>query len=75
VEKLSPRDWSLIARCLDEEGSDADLKELRQLIKLHPGLQDWMRTNEIYIRTSAPDFDSESAFDKLHNRFRNENLI
>ena len=75
MENLSTRDWSLIARCLDEEATDGDLIELRQLLRLHPDLKDWMRTNELFVRTVAPDFDPASAFEKLHNRFMNEDLI
>jgi hypothetical protein len=75
VEKLSTGDWSLIARCLDDEASDADLADLRQLLMIHPGLHDWIQANQLYIRITDLDFDTHAAFAKLHYRFKDEDLI
>lgn len=75
MDTISALDWSTIARCLDDEATDADLAELRRLRQQHPDLSDWMLTNEFYVPNSAAHFDAESAFKKIHHRFRNENLI
>lgn len=79
MKKITSQDWSLIARyLLKEEATQTDLVQFNALMREHPELeqelllldQDLSKNNNHSI-----NFDAEAALQKLHKRFKNEDLI
>jgi hypothetical protein len=79
MKGLSMGDWSLIARYLKDEASQDDLLELDLLVANYPNLKmefDWLgrELNSPKVQNTF-DFDAETAFERLNERFVQEGLV
>jgi hypothetical protein len=79
MKKITSQDWSLIARyLLKEEATQTERVQFDTLMREHPELkqelllldQDLSKNNNHSL-----NFDAEAALQKLHIRFKNEDLI
>jgi hypothetical protein len=79
MKRLSNQDWSLIARYLKEEASQTDLAQLNTLLQAYPNLKEELqhmdRNVNVSDHPSSTEFDADQAFQKLHERFKRENLL
>lgn len=77
MKRLTNQDWSLIARYLREEATAEDMDQLNTLLESHPNLEaELSLLNKDLKKPVTPDeFDADAAFQKLHQRFKNDKLI
>jgi hypothetical protein len=76
MKRLNTQEWSLIKRYLKAETSLQDLARLDILWAENPTLKS--EIDMLYGKVPLPspeDFDATQAFEKLHNRFKREDLI
>lgn len=76
MKRLNTQEWSLIKRYLKAETSLQDLAKLDILWAENPTLKS--EIDMLYGKVPLPsteDFDHTQAFEKLHNRFKREDLI
>jgi hypothetical protein len=79
MKRISSQDWSVIARyLLKEEATQTDLVQFNAIMHDHPNLKDELlalNRDLSHNNHQQNGFDADAALKKLHDRFRNENLI
>ena len=76
MKRLNTQEWSLIKRYLNAETSQQDLAKLDILWAENPSLKSEVdQLSDNLPLPSLEEFDATRAFEKLHNRFKREDLI
>jgi hypothetical protein len=77
MKRLLNGHWSLIGKYLRDEASPADQVQLHNLFEQWPGLKEeiLLLNSSVEKGPSSDVFDSQKAFQKLDERFKDENLI
>ena len=79
MKKITSQDWSLIARyLLKEEATQTELVQFNALMRDHPQLKDELMILDQDLskeNNHSVNFDADAALEKLHARFKNEDLI
>ena len=74
MKGITIENWSLIARYLNEEATETDLAQLSPLLGADSRLSQAIQEMKTQLYPSD-NFNSDTAFEKLERRFKNENLI
>jgi hypothetical protein len=75
MKTLQQADWNIIERFLKNIADQNDMLALNQLLKKYPQLKQALQKDKDLEESSEPHFDADTAFMKLHGRFKNENLL
>lgn len=77
MEELTPQEWNLLEKCLTENVTSLEWNHFQELLSRHPTLCDYIKRHDYpldRIQLTA-SFQVEEALQKLHERFKQENLL